>query len=107
MEIKIPKVLKPIYLQGYDESLAGQVVLAWVNPTLALLKEHDRIVKEGEDDEFFAWFQTILSQGADPAKHVTLENINTWREQDPAFWLWLLTAYWDARKEHTSKKKVS
>ena len=30
-----------------------------------------------------------------------------WREQDPAFWLWLLNAYWDARKEHTAKKKAS
>jgi hypothetical protein len=47
------------------------------------------------------------AQGADAATHVSVENINTWREQDPAFWLWLLTAYWDARKEHTSKKKAS
>lgn len=107
MQIVIPKVLKPINLQEYDEALAGKTVLAWVNPTLAILKEHDRIIKDGQDDEFFEWFRVILSQGADAATHVTLENIAEWREQDPSFWVWLIGAYWDLRKEHLAKKKAS
>lgn len=117
MELKIPKVLQRIDLGGYDDALSGQFLTVWLNPTLSDLREHDAILekpKEGEERNVeeenaktFAWYAKIFSKGEDTASRWTENELMELREKDPAFWVWMLRVYWDARGEHLAKKKKS
>lgn len=107
MGFSIPKILVRIDLGGYDPALSGEFLMAWVNPTLAVLREHDEIVKDGDDERGYVWYAKVFSQGADEEHHLSTEKLKDVREQDPAFWMWLMRSYWDARVEHVAKKKTS
>lgn len=124
MKIVIPKVIKRLDLGDYNAALSGQHVCFWVNPTLAVLREHDAFVAESDvaeknatsekpydpavfDLRSFQWYAKVFSQDEDTATHWTATELSELKESDPSFWFWLLSKYWDARREHTSKKKVS
>jgi hypothetical protein len=107
MDIKIPKVIQRVDMGGYSSALSGRHVCVWVNPTLAILREHDEIVKAGDDTKAFAWYAKVFSQDEDVSTHWTAAELEAARETDPSFWGWLVRAFWDARGEHVSKKKPS
>lgn len=125
MDIKIPKILTNIDLGGYDNALSGKFLTVWLNPTLALLREHDAVMhaKKPEDEKITeeekaaldrknevamnSWYARLWSQGADAASHWTADEIDELNEKDPTLLAWMIRATWEVRSEHARKKKKS
>lgn len=106
MEIKIPKVLMAIDLGDYADALKGQFVYAWVNPPLETMREHEALRKAENPNGITAWYARMLSQG-EPATHWTAAELEALNESDPALLKFIVAAYWQARADHRSKKKLS
>lgn len=107
MEIKIPKVLTAIDLGDYAEALKGQFVHVWVNPPMEVMREHEALRKAQDPNGITAWYVRMFSQHAEAATHWTAAELDALNESDPALLTFLVSAYWQARADHRSKKKKS
>lgn len=45
MKINVPKIVRPLYLSDYAESMGEQMIEVWVNPPADLLRERDELVR--------------------------------------------------------------
>jgi hypothetical protein len=111
----LPKVTRELRLSGYAPEYDVAVVDVWVTPprkTMHELYEIQRGVAElvantdGLTDKLvgeqytalsgrtFAWLAEIWSQGADPARHFTVEQVGQLSDHladtDPKCWAWLV-----------------
>lgn len=107
MKIKIPKIVKPIDLGGYDEALAGQFVQVWVNPPLDVLQLHGRILDAGnatKESDLREWYAAIWSEGAEESRWTGGE-LRELEERDPALMAWMISQTWKAREAHIAGVK--
>lgn len=105
MKLDIPKVLTRVDLGEYAPELKGQFFYVWVNPTLDILRNHDALVKAGDEGALNDWYALIWSQGDGVETHWTAREIVELQERDPALVAWMIRETWDRRGEHISKKK--
>lgn len=109
MKINIPKVIVPIEMGEYADELAGKFLLVWVNPPMKEFEKHTALLlaesKNGAmSSDLLNWYANIWSQGAADTCW-TLEEIREIENDDPAFLNWMISATWQARREHMDRKK--
>jgi hypothetical protein len=113
MDLKIPNIVKPIALKDYADEFGEAVIWVWVNPTRALRTVLlDKIVLgESTEDELYAWFAEIWSQGTEDTRFTpddVLVMSNNCMGQDPQLWIWLVSKTFGLIAEHyNTKKKTS
>lgn len=133
MKIDIPKIVKPISLGEYDDSLAGQVVWMWVNPPRKQRAAFDEIQKgirdlvkqliDASEDEKtkikeevqklqeknVAWWAEMWSQGADEGTRWTEEDVqqllDVCADKDPQLWDFLTEGSLDLLKAHLTGER--
>ena len=113
MELKVPRLVRPLVLKEYAPELEG-IIWVWVNPPARMLQEYAR-GREVEDkaamvEAIKAFLSGVWSAG-EAATHWTPEDIQrlmeTSVETDPAFVQWALSRTLDMIIDHKSSiKKV-
>lgn len=111
MQIKIPKVTVKVDLGAYAAELTGETLEVWVNPPLAVLREHTEIVSLEKDtpetsDALMDWYAKIWSQGAKD-NGWTRQELRELEQTDPALFGFMIRSTWEARAEHLTRKKKS
>ena len=134
MKFNIPKIIRPLEMSEYDEAMEGLTLHVWINPPrgihssywkfqgelLKLSKELEALVEkkstekeieklnariEAVNQEVFAWFSNIWSQGKDPETHVSIEDIEHFADEDPAIWGFVTSSTMNMINEHQAKQR--
>ncbi len=115
MELKIPKIVRPLRLEDYASEMSGTELQVWVNPPQALITRWDDVMLKRNDsaeraqdmlracDEIMS---ELWSQGSEP---VTAEDIGRLRKEtedtDPGLVTWLMQHTWQMIYEHRLQRK--
>lgn len=115
--IRVPEILKPLDLGGYDQSLQGQVIEVWVNPPRRLILQHVELMQRKEKIESAAemeaylvelcgWYAEIWSQGDEGWTAADVETlIRETQDTDPRLWSWVANETVRMIGEHRSGQK--
>ena len=115
--IRVPEILKPLDLGGYDQSLQGQVIEVWVNPTRRLILQHVELMErknrvnspeeiEAYLAELYGWYAEIWSHGSEGWTAEDVETlIRQTQDTDPQLWTYLANETVRLIGEHRSGKK--
>ena len=121
MKFDIPKIIRPLEMSAYDESMEGLALHAWVNPTrnikneftdlqikiIGLKNDLEKLLATKRADErkvdalnkkvdavnksIYAWYANILSQSSDAASHTSADELVALADEDPALWIFIAT----------------
>lgn len=130
MKFNIPKIIRPLEMSVYDESMEDLALSVWVNPTrniknafldlqveLGSLKlEMEKLLATKKADEkkavtmgkkvdavnksIYKWYANMLSQSSDADSHVSAEDLMALAEEDPALWIYVATGTQALISEH-------
>lgn len=124
MEIRIPKIVRPLALADYADEYGAAAMDVWLNPPTSLYEQIDATMRATDDlvaelrkvaetdkaradeirDEINAssakvngWLSDIWSQG-EPETHMSVDDIkklaDETKENDPALFRWLVAQTW-------------
>lgn len=121
MKFNIPKIIRPLEMSVYDESMEGLALQVWVNPTrniknefsdlqikiVGLKNEVEKLLgKKGASEakadglgkdvdavnkSIYGWYANILSQASDADTHTSVEDLSALADEDPAIWIYIAT----------------
>jgi len=130
MKFNIPKIIRPLEMSAYDESMEGLALQVWVNPTrnikndfdglqikiiglknemtklLAAKKPDDKKANalservDAVDKSIYEWYGNILSQASDSETHTGVDELMALAEEDPALWIFIATGVQALIGEH-------
>lgn len=131
MKFNIPKIIRPLEMSVYDESMEGLTLHVWVNPTRNIKNEFSdlqikiiglkhgveklleekgasEVKAEGLSKEvdvvnksIYEWYANILSQASDSNTHTSAEELRALADEDPAIWIYIATGTQALIGEHT------
>jgi hypothetical protein len=110
MDLKIPNIVKPIYLREYADKFEDTTIWVWVNPPRdARLELFERIaLNEESDEQISALFSKLWSEGPEDTR-LSPEEVLTMAkecmERDPQLWWWLVNQTRNLMLEHLGAKK--
>lgn len=121
MKFNIPKIIRPLEMSVYDESMEGLALQVWVNPTrniknefsdlqikiVGLKNEVEKLLgKKGASESkaeglskkvdvanksIYEWYANMLSQASDSATHTSADDLKELADEDPAIWIYIAT----------------
>ncbi len=130
MKFNIPKIIRPLEMSAYDESMDGLALQVWVNPSrnikngfddlqikiIGLKQELEKLLKakkpaEGKADgmskrvedtnqSIYEWYANILSQSSDTDSHTSADELRELVDEDPALWIFIATGVQALIGEH-------
>ena len=131
MKFNIPKIIRPLEMSVYDESMEGLALRVWVNPTrnikndfdglqikiFGLKNESEKLLTAKKPDgkkanalsekidsvnkSIYEWYANVLSQASDPETHTSVDELKELAEEDPALWIFIATGTQALIGEHT------
>ena len=131
MKFNIPKILRPLEMSVYDESMEGLALQVWVNPTRNIKNDFDSLqfkiiglknesekllVAKKPDDKkaealskkvesvnksIYEWYANVLSQSSDTDSHTSADELTGLADEDPALWIFIATGTQALIGEHT------
>ena len=131
MKFNIPKIIRPLEMSVYDESMEGLALQVWVNPTrniknsfddlqikiFGLKNESEKLLaaKKADDKKaealgkkveavnvsIYEWYANILSQSSDTDSHTSADELVALADEDPALWIFIATGIQGLIGEHT------
>ncbi len=127
MKITTPKIIRDMPLKDYAPEMGDLTLQVWVNPPRDLIRKFTLIMSTGDSAGLFvsnqpssptldaaeqvaAWYAEILSQGEQPERHMSTEDLKALYEEDPSLWLFISTRVWqmfDAHREALQKKSAA
>ena len=121
MKFNIPKIVRPLEMSAYDESMEGLALRVWVNPSRNIKMEYSNLqlklyglkheidklltAKKSDDKKasamsekvdavngsIYDWYARALSQDSDPETHVSAGELKDMADEDPALWIFIAT----------------
>ncbi len=121
MKFNIPKIIRPLEMSAYDESMDGLALQVWVNPSrntkngfdalqikvIGLKHDLEKLLKtkkpaeekaadmnkkvEAATQSIYEWYANILSQSSDTDSHTSADELNELEDEDPALWIFIAT----------------
>ncbi len=121
MKFNIPKIIRPLEMSAYDESMEGLALQVWVNPTrnikndfdslqikiLGLKNESEKLLAAKKPDDkkaealskkievvtksIYEWYANILSQSSDADSRASADELAGFADEDPALWIFVAT----------------
>lgn len=131
MKFNIPKIIRPLEMSVYDESMEGLALQVWVNPTrnikndfadlqfkifglknkseklLATKKADDKKAEalskkvDAVSKSIYEWYANILSQSSDADSHTSADELEALADEDPAIWIYITTGTQALIGEHS------
>lgn len=109
MDLKIPNIVKPLYLREYADEFKDATIWVWVNPRREMRLQLNDILKGVASEELIgALFSEIWSQGSNDTRMTpeeVLKMADECLEQDPRLWVWLVNQTVELITEHLVAKK--
>ena len=130
MKFNIPKIIRPLEMSAYDESMDGLALQVWVNPSrnikngfddlqikiIGLKQELEKLLKakkpsdgkadgmskrvEDTNQSIYEWYANILSQSSDTDSHTSADELKELVDEDPALWIFIATGIQALIGEH-------
>lgn len=130
MKFNIPKIIRPLEMSAYDESMEGLALQVWVNPSrnikndfdnlqikiIGLKNELEKLLKTKKPNEnkaasmskrvtvvnsaIYEWYANILSQSSDADSHTSVDELKGLADEDPALWIFIATGTQALMGEH-------
>ena len=130
MKFNIPKIVRPLEMSAYDESMEGLALQVWVNPTRNIKNDFDELqikiiglknesekllaAKKADDKKaealskkvdavnrsIYEWYANILSQSSDTDSHTSADELTELADKDPALWIFVATGTQAVIGEH-------
>ena len=130
MKFNIPKIIRPLEMSVYDESMEGIALQVWVNPSrnikneftdlqvklIGLKVEIEKLLSAKKPDDkkadvmsekvdavnasIYEWYSNILSQASDPDTHISADGLKELADEDPALWIYVATGTQALISEH-------
>jgi len=121
MKFNIPKIIRPLEMSAYDESMEGLALSVWVNPSrnikngfddlqikiIGLKNDLEKLLKtkkpaeekagglskkvEATNKAIYEWYANILSQSSDADSHTSADELSELADADPALWIFIAT----------------
>ena len=121
MKFNIPKIIRPLEMSAYDESMEGLALSVWVNPSrnikngfddlqikiIGLKNDLEKLLKTKKPAEekasamskkvgatnkaIYEWYANILSQSSDAESHASADELKEMADEDPALWIFIAT----------------
>ena len=121
MKFNIPKIIRPLEMSVYDESMEDLALQVWVNPTrniknsfddlqikiIGLKNESEKLLTAKKPDDkkaealrkkvdvvnvsIYEWYANILSQSSDADSHTSADELVALADEDPALWIFIAT----------------
>lgn len=121
MKFNIPKIIRPLEMSAYDESMEGLALQVWVNPSrnikmefsdlqikiIGLRNESEKLLAtkkagvakaealskkvDAVNKSIYAWYANILSQNSDADTHASVDELKEMADEDPALWVFVAT----------------
>jgi len=130
MKFNIPKIVRPLEMSVYDESMEGLALQVWVNPTrniknsfddlqikiIGLKNDLEELLTAKKADEkkaialnekadvvnkaIYEWYANVLSQASDSETHTSADELKELADEDPALWVFIATGVQALIGEH-------
>ena len=130
MKFNIPKIVRPLEMSAYDESMEDLALQVWVNPSrnikndftdlqIKLYGLRDKIEKaiaakkpddkkaealskrvDAVNESIYEWYANMLSQSSDADSHVSIDELKGVADKDPALWIFIATGAQALISEH-------